>query len=367
MTVDELKKSGYIIYEVIGGSHAYGTQNADSDKDIRGIFIYPQDKKTLFNDHPQEIADDTQDIKYYELEKFMKLASENNPNIIELLWIPDDCILYKDARMDILLANRDNFVSQKARHTHAGYAFAQIQKAKGKNKKVNNPKPVERPVKEDYCFIIPEGRIYNLPPARPIKITEITSTYGGSAEVVPFDLCKFNCARLEQTSHIYRLYYYGDEAEGVFRGDENLVPESIPLEDEVTKFYGLLIWNEDAYKRDVAEWKSYWEWKNNRNDARWVDQEKGLLDYDQKNLMHCVRLLLSGINILTNGVPIVRFEGEQLEYLRDIRVGKFEYAVIMKDVEDKMAILEGLKDNTKLKYAVNTEEINEIYQKLIKK
>jgi hypothetical protein len=202
-------------------------------------------------------------------------------------------------------------------------------------------------------------------PARPIKLTEITSTYGGSTEVVPFDLSKFNCARLEQTAHIYRLYYYGDEAKGVFRGDENLVPESIPLEDEVTKFYGLLIWNEDAYKRDVAEWKSYWEWKNNRNDARWVDQEKGLLDYDQKNMMHCMRLMLSGKNILTNGVPLVRFDGEQLQYLRDIRAGKFEYNFIMNAVEEKMKELEVLKDTTKLRYAVDNYAISEIYKKLI--
>ena len=81
--------------------------------------------------------------------------------------------------------------------------------------------------------------------------------------------------------------------------------------------------------------------------------------------MHCIRLLLSGINILTNGVPIVRFEGEQLEYLRDIRAGKFEYEVIMKAVEDKMKELEVLKNTTKLRYSVDNAFISDLYKKLV--
>ena len=368
MNVDELRRSGYIIYEVVCGSYAYGTQLPTSDKDIRGVYIWPESNKTLFKDHPLEISDDTQDVKFYELEKFMKLASENNPTVTELLFMPEDCIIYKDARMDVLLKNREMFVSQKAYHTHLGYSHAQIQKAKGKNKKVNNPKPVERPVKEDYCFVIPDRthhcyyswdddiKISKLPPHRPMPLKELDKSV---------DLSKCHVARLEQTSNIYRLYHYGDDAKGVFRGDENLVPESIPMEDEFTKCCGLLIYNEDAYKRDVAEWKSYWLWINNRNDARWINQENGTNDYDAKNLMHCVRLLLSGKNILTNGVPIVRFEGEQLQYLRDIRAGKFEYSVIMKAVEDKMKELEALKDTTKLRYAVDNEAISEIYKNLI--
>ena len=363
MNVAELRKSGYIIFECVSGSHAYGTNIATSDTDIRGIFVWPESEKSLFRDHPQEIADDTQDVKFFELEKFMKLASENNPNVLELLFTPEDCIIYKDARMDILLENRHAFVSQKSFHSFSGYAFAQISKAKGKNKKVNNPQPVERPVKENYCFVIPEAKLF--PPARPIKLNDVPITYENGIEIFKFDLSKFNCARLEQTQHIYRLYYYGDDAKGVFRGDENLVCESISLEDEDTKYWGLLIWNEDAYKRDVAEWKSYWDWRNTRNESRWIDQEKGILDYDQKNMLHCYRLILSGKNILTNGEPIVRFEGEQLEYLRDIRSGKFDYETIMSKVETGMKELELLKVATKLQHSVDNNKISELYKEII--
>lgn len=368
MNVEELRKSGYIIFECVSGSHAYGTNIATSDTDIRGIYIMPESEKTLFRDHPQEIADDTQDVKFFELEKFMKLASENNPNVLELLFTPEDCIIYKDARMDILLENRHAFVSQKAFHSFSGYAFAQIQKAKGKNKKVNNPQPVERPVKENYCFIIPDRthhcyyswdddiKISKLPPYRPIPLKELDKS---------INLSNCHVARLEQTANLYRLYHYGDSAKGVFRGDENLVPESIPLEDEFTKCCGLLIYNEDAYKRDIAEWKSYWDWKNNRNEARWGDQENGLLDYDQKNMSHCYRLILSGMNILNHGEPIVRFTGTQLQYLRDIRSGKFKYEEIMNVVDTGMKELELMKQNTMLKHSVNNSIISSIYKQLI--
>jgi predicted nucleotidyltransferase len=105
MTVEDLRKTGYIIFECISGSHAYGTNIETSDTDIRGIYIFPESEKTLFDDHQLEVADDKQDIKFFELQKFMQLCAENNPNVLELLFTPAECIIYKDARMDVLLTN----------------------------------------------------------------------------------------------------------------------------------------------------------------------------------------------------------------------------------------------------------------------
>ena len=44
------------------------------------------------------------------------------------------------------------------------------------------------------------------------------------------------------------------------------------------------------------------------------------MDYDAKNMMHLVRLLLSGENIVKTGEPIVRFDGERL--LLDLSLAK---------------------------------------------
>jgi hypothetical protein len=146
---------------------------------------------------------------------------------------------------------------------------------------------------------------------------------------------------LEHTRDVFRLYHYGPEAKGVFRGDEAvgglggqaLVCESIPTEDEWSKLFGLLIYNQDAYKDACGDWERYWTWRANRNEARWASEAGEKFDYDAKNLSHCMRLLWSGENLLKYGEPIVRFSGEKLEDLRRIRAGNLQYEEIMAKVE----------------------------------
>ena len=75
--------------------------------------------------------------------------------------------------------------------------------------------------------------------------------------------------------------------------------------------------------------KNYWPWRRERNDARWQQQERGELDFDAKNMMHTVRLLLSGRSLMESGKPMVRFEGEQLALLMSIREGRRTFDEIM--------------------------------------
>lgn len=365
MNIEMLKKSGYIIFDAISGSHSYGTNIETSDVDTRGIFRMPKEAYLSFKDIVQEVSNESEDIKYFELRKFLKLASECNPNIIELLFLPEDCITYKTPAMDKLLENRNLFISKKAYHTFSGYAYSQISKATGANKMVNHPELFTKPVKEDFCWIIPECT-FNTDflkmqpsvkmPARPISIKEIDG----------LDLSKYHVAALEHVPNTYRLYYYGDSAKGVFRGDDMLVCESIPMDDELDKFIGLLIYNKHEYEKALAQNRKYNDWIANRNEARWVDQEKGLLAYDQKNMMHCVRLLWSGKNILTNGEPIVRFKGEQLNYLMSIRRGELKYDTLIELVEKEMLELKEIVDKScNLQWGCNINKLDELYKELV--
>jgi hypothetical protein len=56
-------------------------------------------------------------------------------------------------------------------------------------------------------------------------------------------------------------------------------------------------------------------------------------------MMHLIRLLLIGENIVKNGEPIIRFEGEQLELLLSIKRGEWSFDEIMSYAESKMADL----------------------------
>lgn len=373
MNLQELRDSGRIIFSCVSGSHAYGTATPTSDKDIRGIYVNPQAEYMGLSEPAGQISDDKNDITYYSLKRIFELLQTANPNIIELLYMPKECVEICTPVMQKVIDNRNMFISKKCWHSHSGYAFSQIKKAKGQNKMVHNPQPETMPVKEDFCFVVPSeslqfvvlGRevFYNsLPPdvfqkmpCRPVPIPE-----------TKIDLSQYHCARLEQCEHFYRLYYYGKEAKGVFRGNDMLVPESIPLNDERTRFVGLLIYNQHLYDKALRDWHTYWDWKKNRNEQRWLDQEKGALNYDAKNLMHCMRLLYSGENILKNGEPIVRFEGDKLKHLLDIRFSRLPYEDVMSVVEAKMAEMEAMYETSIIPWEVNRKSIERLYRELTK-
>jgi len=65
-------------------------------------------------------------------------------------------------------------------------------------------------------------------------------------------------------------------------------------------------------------------------------------------MMHTLRLLLSGRSILQDGAPIVRFSGNNLQLLMDIRAGKLSFDQIMEIANDVLAACERLKSSTNL-------------------
>ena len=357
MNVDELQKSGKIIYEVVAGSIAYATNIESSDEDLRGIYLNDPSEYLGLSEPANQIGDEKHDVTYFSLKRFFELAKTANPNIIELLWMPEDVVRIQTPVMDKLLENRKLFISKKAFHTHSAYAFAQIKKAKGQNKMVNHPASEERPKKEDFVWIITYFDGYQAGGIFPTRPKLLVDT--------GINLNDYHVAGLEHVPNVYRMYYYGDEAKGVFRGDEMLVPESIPIGDEFSKFYGLMIYNKEAYEKAVRDWKKYWDWMRNKNPNRWTDQEKGKRDFDVKNMMHCMRLMLSSKSILETGEPIVRFEGKQLEKLMAIRRGELEY-------EDIMAEVEALEIETKrlyeesdvIPYKVDMKAIDALYREV---
>lgn len=355
-TIDGLEKNGAILYECVTGSHSYGTATPKSDIDKKGVFCFPLSLfPSIFcppreatdgtggHDFFDEVTDGTDDRKFFELAKFFKLAATSNPTVIELLWTPQDCVIRSTPAWEEILRNRSLFVSKMAMDAFTGYAYSQVKKAKGQNKMVMREWPIDRPQKQDFCWVIPfDGvgsgwRHYATLPGRPIPLKESG-----------IDLSLYHVASLEHVQDGYRLYFYGDSSKGVFRGDGMLVPESIPLDDETKRFSGFLIWNRNAYEQALRDHERYWTWKRERNEARWEGQDGEAFKYDRKNMMHCVRLILSGRHILETGEPIVRFEGDQLQLLRSVRAGEKEFEEIMEMVEREITALEAMVDSSPL-------------------
>jgi predicted nucleotidyltransferase len=343
-----------ILFECISGSRAYGTSNADSDTDIRGVFAQPTTEFVAFASPPALVADERHNTVYFSLRRTLELLAAANPNLLELLYMPSDCVRIDSEAMRALCAQRALFITRQCADTHIGYAFSQIKKAKGQNKWINQPKPVEPPRKEDFCHVIARDALLrsDAPPARPVALARSG-----------LDLARCHAARLEHAPDVFRLYDYGDAARGVFRGDA-LAPASIPIEDEARRFVGLLLYNERAWQQAMEDHRNYWTWRKERNEGRWRQQESGELDYDAKNLMHTIRLLLSGLSILERGAPIVRFDGEQRQTLLDIRAGRFSYTEIMQMAEDIKARCADLRDRADLPESCDARSAEALLRRL---
>lgn len=127
-----------LILKVLTGSRAYGTATEDSDIDTRGICIPPSNVLLGLDSFEQYEHPETDEI-IYSLDKFVRLALQNNPNIMEILYSSPDCILEASASGKGLLALRDKFLSKQVFKTYGGYVRSRVgklerQTAEGKRK-----------------------------------------------------------------------------------------------------------------------------------------------------------------------------------------------------------------------------------------
>jgi predicted nucleotidyltransferase len=117
------------IYLVQHGSRAYGTFTETSDYDYRGVVIPPKEYFLGFSKFEQtEYKGDHEETVIYEFRKFVNLAAEANPNMIELLFIDPSHFIKCTSIAEELLEHRQEFLSKKIKFTFSGYAIAQLKR-----------------------------------------------------------------------------------------------------------------------------------------------------------------------------------------------------------------------------------------------
>lgn len=82
-----------ILLNAIVGSQAYGTNTPDSDIDTKGVYL--QDPMEVLGMEYKEQINLDKDACLYEVRRFLQLLCSGNPTMLELLYIPEDCILEK--------------------------------------------------------------------------------------------------------------------------------------------------------------------------------------------------------------------------------------------------------------------------------
>jgi len=278
-------KEEWTIYKVKSGSQAYGTNLPTSDLDIKGIAI--PDLEYYFSYHKkfEQFESKDPDIVLYELRKFIKLAADCNPSIIEVLHADASDVLFCNHLGLFLRSCADIFLSAKAKHTFTGYAASQIKRLKNHKEWNDNPPP--KPVRAD--FHLPEGRSL-------MSFSELNSI----------------------------------DMEFGFNKDKN---PSTDVRELIAKKYGeekaTAYYYEKQFRVAMREYDNYETWKKNRNAERHATEVK--YQYDTKHAMHTIRLLRMGKEILTEGKVKVR--RPDAEELKSIRFGAWSYEKMMEEAD----------------------------------
>jgi uncharacterized protein len=337
------------LFKAIVGSQAYGTNTTNSDIDYKGVYAQSVDELIGFG--YKEQFEVSKDECYYEVRRFLQLLESANPTMLELLYIPKSCILEKHTAFDLILENRNNFLTKKCLNSFAGYAFAQIKKAKGLDKKMNwEQEKVTRKTPFDFCYVYENGKTINL--ATFLSEKKMKAEYCGLVRLNHFKDC-------------YSLYY--DQLRnlnynGIITDNCNTVKlSSVPKGENALT---ILNFNSEGYSSHCKDYLQYENWLKTRNTQRYVDIQNHQQQIDGKNLLHCRRLLDMAKEIATQNTIIVRRENAQ-ELLK-IRKGEIDLNEFLEKAEAEINELKSLFENSNLPESVDHDFVNDLLLQLRK-
>jgi uncharacterized protein len=132
-----------LIYEAITGSKSYGLKSNDSDIDIVSVMIPPKNivfphlqgivfgfedyvKFETSQQHHIQYEDKQYDLTLYNIVHYFRLCMNGNPNMIDTLYSPNDCVLYVNSIGNMIRDRRKVFLSKKIWHTFKGYSYSQM-------------------------------------------------------------------------------------------------------------------------------------------------------------------------------------------------------------------------------------------------
>lgn len=288
-----------IAYLTLAGSIAYGTNNADSDIDIRGFAVESVDS-LLTGKAFEQVENKTTDTVIYGLRKFFRLCAENNPNVIELLGTKPEHILYMNAAGNMVRDNVEIFLSKRAYKSFIGYATAQLRRLQ--NALAHDSYPQRE--KNQHILKSIESMMMSC-----------QDEYGLNNAAINFDLA-----------------------------DEEILISVDARELPLRKFL--------AMNSGLATMLNNYDKLNHRNRKK---DEKHL----NKHAMHLIRLYLTGIDIL-EGRGVITYREKDLPLLKRIRAGEIPFEDIFKlagEYEEKMLLA---YKNSKLPEVPDVERMDKL-------
>lgn len=331
MTIFELSQRNLLLLDCVSGSRAYGLNTPQSDTDLKGVFLLPR-KEFYGLEYTEQVNSEGNDEVYYELKRFVQLLTNSNPNILELLASPEDCIRFRHPIMDML--KPEMFLSKMCRQSFAGYAQTQIKKAKGLNKKVLNPMDKERKSVLDFCYVV-QGQGFD-------TLANWLQSKGYLQE-------HCGLVRIDHMRGMYALFHNSQLKEGYLSGilsGDTANDVSLSSVEKGIQPLAIMSFNKDDYSRYCKDYSDYWEWVDKRNEVRYENTLQHGKNYDAKNMMHTFRLLNMAEEIAREKKINVRRQDR--DFLLNIRSGHYTYEDLVAMANEKMADIEDLYERADL-------------------
>ena len=308
-----------IILKINAGSHLYGTNTENSDKDYLGIYLNTKEE-LLGLQNSEELTEnieskldngrntkDAVDCKYYELRKFCRLAMNGNPTVLEILFVNKENILEITKEGEELLKLKKEFISNRIYNSFMGYAISQKKKAFIKSENLNH---IERFYNWINTFVSVKDS--------PISNMTFNDFYNAIKDKSVFE----NHIKFFNNDHNDTMFQCGDLIFSI-----NILMKK--LKDSL------------KLRLDKASWR-----------------KDGILQYgcDYKFMSHNVRLLLEGMEIIKTNNLILPLQYKEL--VKSIKLGKIEnnkVIELMNKYEDEFHIF---KNNNNLPEKANYNIIN---------
>lgn len=300
-----------VIIITLGGSHAYGTDNENSDLDIRGCALNSK-MQILTNENFEQFVNEETDTTIYAFNKLVSLLSSVNPNTIEMLGNKPEHYFYVHPIGQELIDNAHLFLSKRASYSFGGYATAQLRRLENKSNRLVGQEQLE-------------NYIYN-------TLQHVSENFEE----------KYGIPAGQISLYIDKAVNPDMETE-IFM-DANL--KHYPVRDYTE------MWAE--LKNVIKSYKNI----GARNNKAIEHNKLG------KHMMHLIRLYMMCLDILENE-KIVTYREAEHDLLMDIRNGKFldddkqpipEFYEMVNDYEKR---LEYAKNNTSLPDKPDYKKINE--------
>ena len=294
----------FIIFEAIVGSRLYGVNTDDSDYDYRGVCIPPME--VLLNPFQGFEQKDSgfkeEDRTIFALGKFMKLCADNNPNIIELLFVPQQNMVFKTPIWDKIIKNKDLFISKKSKFSFTGYAISQLKRIERHRKWLLDP-PKEEPTRKMFGL---KGNKNISNAWRTIAKTEL----------------KLNLMKEE----------FHDEYKA-----------------------------EVAYSNAKEIWDKYASWRKGRNPKRKEMEKKW--GFDCKHASHLFRLMTEGKELLLTGN--ITFPLPNADFILDVKDGRYKYDEVLEMAKDMESEFEIWYEESTLPKSADREKLAKLYYEIV--